>query len=93
MTLVAASLDVVGAPFGRNANVSASKAAVGTPSATPSQGGGLSKGKKDAAIAVPVIVGTLLAACKIPAPQPGLTCLENSGHFAPAATIRCNDNS
>ncbi|DBA72050.1 TPA: hypothetical protein ACH3X2_010784 [Trebouxia sp. C0005] len=62
VTLVAASLDVVGAPFGRNANVSASKAAVGTPSATPSQGGGLSKGKKDAAIAVPVIVGTLLAA-------------------------------
>ena len=64
MTLVAAALDVVGGPFGRNANVSASTAAVGTPSTTPSHGGGLSQGKKDAAIAVPVIVGALLAACK-----------------------------
>ncbi|KAL0037531.1 hypothetical protein WJX77_001281 [Trebouxia sp. C0004] len=62
VTLVAAALDVVGGPFGRNANVTASKAAVGTPSTTPSQGGGISKGKKDAAIAVPVTVGSLLAA-------------------------------
>ncbi len=85
MTLVAASLDVVGAPFGRNANVSTSKAAMGTPSATPSHGGGLSKGKKDAAIAVPVIVGSLLAACKSCAAQPGLKCLKHSGHLAHAA--------
>ena len=84
MTLVAASLDVVRDPFGSNANVSASKAAMGTPSATPSRGGGLSKGEKDAAIAVPVIVGCLLAACKRRAPQPGLIH-EKSGHLAHAA--------
>ncbi len=86
MTVVAASLDVVGGPFGRNASVSASKAATGTPSTTPSRGGGLSKGEKDTAIAVPVIVGSLLAACKTQAPQPGVKCLENSGYLAHAAT-------
>ena len=85
MTLVAASLDVVGGPFGSNANVSASKAATGTPSAIPSHGGGLSKGEKDAAIAVPVIVGSLLAACKRHAPQPCLKRLKHSGQLAYAA--------
>jgi len=85
VTLVAASLDVVGGPFGSNANVSASKAATGTPSATPSHGGGLSNGKKDAAIAVPVIVGSLLAACKSCAPQPCLKRFKHSGHLAHAA--------
>jgi len=50
---------------------------MGTPSATPSREGGLSKGEKDAAIAVPVIVGCLLAACKRRAPQPGLNVMRS----------------
>lgn len=68
VTLAAASLNVVGGPFGDNANMStAQAAAAGTPSATPSHGGGLSKGEKDTAIAVPVIIGSLLAAGGCPA--------------------------
>lgn len=62
VSLAAASPDAMGGPFTSNpAAASAPPAALeGVP---PSEGGGLSKGKKDTAIAVPVILGALIAAC------------------------------
>lgn len=61
VSLAAASPDAMGGPFTSNpAAASAPPAALeGVP---PSEGGGLSKGKKDTAIAVPVILGALIAA-------------------------------
>ena len=49
-----------GGPFGPAATLSAAQGQAGGPQG----GGGLSRGKKAAAIAVPVIVGALLAAGK-----------------------------
>ena len=61
VTLTKATLDLAaGTPFGNSANISATPSVAAS---TPSKGGGLSKGGKDAAIAVPTMVGALLAAC------------------------------
>ena len=61
ITLTGASLDVTSGPFGTSTNNTRPVTSV---AASPSSGSGLSHSKKDAAIAVPVIVGALLAACK-----------------------------
>lgn len=62
VTLTKATLDLAaGTPFGNSADISATPSAAAS---TPSKGGSLSKGGKDAAIAVPTIVGALLAACR-----------------------------
>ena len=62
VSLAAASLDAPLGPFG-----STTQATMAPPAAAervpPTGQGGLSKGKKDTAIAVPVILGALIAAC------------------------------
>ena len=63
VSLAAASLDAAGGPFDSNDLVTRLSPAA-PEGVAPIGAGGLSKGKKVAAIAVPVIVGALIAACE-----------------------------
>lgn len=61
VTLAAASPNAMGGPFSANYPASRPPPAVAE-GVTPSRGGGMSKGRKDTAIAVPIILGGLIAA-------------------------------
>lgn len=61
MTLAAASPNAMGGPFSANYPATRPSPAVAD-GVAPSRGGGLSKGGKDTAIAVPIILGALIAA-------------------------------
>ena len=62
LSLAAASLDAPSGPFGSTRLVTKAPPTAAEGMA-PIGAGGLSKGKKDTAIAVPVILGALIAAC------------------------------
>ena len=62
VSLAAASLDAPSGPFGSTNQITRTPLAAAE-GVAPIGGGGLSKGRRDAAIAVPVILGALIAAC------------------------------
>ena len=68
ISLAAASLDAPSGPFGTTNQITRAPPAAAQGMA-PIEEGGLSQGKKDTAIAVPVILGALIAACGSFLPQ------------------------